>query len=173
MKKIITHNGGAHEDDFLSCCFLLGKDQQIKKIERRSSVARTELDDKQTYVVDMGGLHIPEFKNFDHHQFEENRIECAFSLVLKHFDFYENACKFWDWLPVMELKDCRGPYVVEEKYGVKNIYSFMTGSSLFLLDMFSAYNSLNDGEFLFETMKGIGISMWHDLKEKERSFDWW
>ena len=64
-KIIVTHSGGYHADDIFACATL-------SLLEKgRIRIVRTR-DDKDIvlgdYVVDVGGVHDPLLKRFDHHQ---------------------------------------------------------------------------------------------------------
>ena len=65
IKKIITHPGGAHKDEFLACCVLLASDSATIL---RQEATDEELNDPLVVVVDVGHRPEPHPNNFDHHQ---------------------------------------------------------------------------------------------------------
>jgi uncharacterized UPF0160 family protein len=106
MVKIITHSGSAHLDDFLSVCMLLSKYDEINEVYRKALVSEEELSDKTLWKVDIGMLHDPLIKAFDHHQ--EGIEDCAFSLLLKYWDLWEQAKEVYSWIPAMVKIDTSG-----------------------------------------------------------------
>ena len=104
---IVTHPGGAHNDEFLACSLLLTR-HAVTIVRRDPTTA--ELDDPTTCVVDVGHRQEPKLNNFDHHQFpKDHPPTCALSLVLLHLGLYEDARRFCDWLETAEWFDTRGP----------------------------------------------------------------
>ena len=87
ITKIIKHSGFAHLDDFLSTCLILYKDKDVDLISRQEEISQEELFDNSIWKVDIGEKYDPNNKVFDHHQEEMN--DCAFSLLLKHWDLWE------------------------------------------------------------------------------------
>ena len=80
MERIITHPGSAHKDDFLSACVLLATLADAELYRREPSQA--DLDDAQTFVIDVGMEYDPQRRNFDHHQ--DPALPCAFHLLMQH-----------------------------------------------------------------------------------------
>ena len=109
IKKIITHSGQAHVDDFLSCCVLAYVNEFEGTIWRREPTVE-EIYDPEVAVIDIGGIHNPAKLNFDHHHFSEDQEPtCSLSLVLDHIGIYQNALKHLPWLHTVEWFDSRGP----------------------------------------------------------------
>ena len=78
VQKIITHPGSAHFDDVTAVSLLLAVYKDIDfHIERREPIPK-ELEDPDTWVIDIGNRHEPEKHNFDHHQ----SLACPASFVL-------------------------------------------------------------------------------------------
>lgn len=73
IKTIITHNGGAHLDDFLSCCVLIARFSSITKIKRLPSGSELFQKDKnpEEVWVDVGGKYNKDLLQFDHHQLKQ------------------------------------------------------------------------------------------------------
>ncbi|MEM6821799.1 MAG: MYG1 family protein, partial [Verrucomicrobiota bacterium] len=79
IKKIVTHPGSAHKDDFLACSLLISLHDV--PIERRLPSDR-ELTNPEVCLIDIGHEHKPELLNFDHHQFPRDHVPtCSLSLV--------------------------------------------------------------------------------------------
>ncbi len=106
INTILTHPGSAHKDDFLACCILVHVHRA--PVERRDPTP-SDLCEPSTAVIDVGGIHDPASKNFDHHQFSQDGTPiCAISLVLQDLGLYDDARKFCEWLEPAEWFDCRG-----------------------------------------------------------------
>lgn len=77
-QKLITHSGSAHFDDVTAVSLVLAvNDDTDYHIERREPTLE-ELENPDTWVIDIGNRHEPEKRNFDHHQ----SLECPASFVL-------------------------------------------------------------------------------------------
>ena len=96
MALIITHLGSAHLDDFLSCCLVVNKSGNIKKIKRKEP-DKAEIKDPAIWKLDVGEQHDPEIKCFDHHQDGMNE-ECTLSLLLKNWGLWSIANEVHNWL---------------------------------------------------------------------------
>ena len=107
VRKIITHPGAAHKDDFLACCLMV----HVHGVPvLRKEPEQEELDDPGIVVIDVGHQHDSAKKNFDHHQFPADHPPiCALSLVLQDLGLYEDALSFCAWLEPAEWLDSRGP----------------------------------------------------------------
>ena len=159
IKKIITHPGGAHKDDFLACAVLLSKFPV--SIFRRDPTEE-ELADPEIAVVDIGHQYDPEFNNYDHHQFaRDSDPSCALSLVLQKFGIYEDTKEFCSWLETTEWFDCRGPHDTAEWLGVDREAMAKLNSPLDVT-MFQAFAKKNEhqpGEPVWEVMKMMGTDL--------------
>ena len=77
-QKIITHPGSAHFDDVTAVSLVLAVYEKTDfHIERREPTLE-ELEDPNSWVIDIGNRHEPEKHNFDHHQ----SLDCPASFVL-------------------------------------------------------------------------------------------
>ncbi len=156
MNLIVTHPGGAHKDDFLACCLMIA--QFGLPVERRDP-KEEDLADENVIVIDVGGEHVPERMNFDHHQFPRDHVPmCALSLVLQYLDLYEDACHFCDWLEPAEWFDTRGPNKTAQWLGVDRdaMAKLISPIDVTLLRRFAGANQHCAGEPLWEVMKMIG-----------------
>lgn len=156
LNTILTHPGGAHKDDFLAVCLLAAK--YGAPIVRRNPTEE-DLADPAVAIVDVGGEHAPERMNFDHHHFpREHPPTCALSLVLAHYDLYEDAKIFCDWLEPAEWFDSRGPKKTAEMLGIprRAVGQLHSPIDVTMLRRFAAETELGPGETLYEVMRFVG-----------------
>ena len=159
IEKIVTHPGGAHKDDFLACSLMLAK--YPVRVLRREPSAIDVLDPK-TAVIDVGGEHVPELMNFDHHQFAADHAPtCALSLVLKHLRLYEEAREFCDWLETTEWIDTRGIVKTAQWLGVDraSVTKLNSPVDITLLRRFAKESEHKPGQPIYEVMRMIGEDM--------------
>jgi hypothetical protein len=159
FETILTHPGGAHNDEFLACCVLLTV-QPAPMVRREPT--DMEVNDASTCVVDVGLRHEPALNNFDHHQLPKDYPPtCALSLVLQHLGLYADARQCCDWLEPVEWLDTRGPIETAKWLGITpnalaRLHSPVAGS---LLRQFAASASINPGQPLWEIMRMIGTDI--------------
>jgi hypothetical protein len=156
IKKIITHPGGAHKDEFLACCVLLAKDSV--SILRQEATDQ-ELEDPEVVVVDVGHRHEPQLNNFDHHQFPRDaEPTCSLSLVLSKLGIYEDARSFCPWLEVAEWFDCRGPNDTADWLGLDRevVGKLNSPIDITILQGFAKQAEHNPGEPIWEVMQMVG-----------------
>jgi GNAT superfamily N-acetyltransferase len=156
IKKIITHPGGAHKDEFLACCVLLANDSV--SILRQEATDQ-ELKDPQVVVVDVGHRHEPQLNNFDHHQFHRDaEPTCSLSLVLSKLGIYEDARSFCPWLEVAEWFDCRGPNDTADWLGLDRevVGKLNSPIDITILQGFAKQTEHNPGEPIWEVMQMMG-----------------
>ncbi|MHA1149103.1 MAG: MYG1 family protein [Promethearchaeota archaeon] len=167
-KKIITHHGNAHLDDFLSCCLLLHKDPEIKKIERKDPTEE-ELEDETSWVLDIGGRLEPLKNNFDHHQ--ENIRECTLSLLLKNWNIWEKAIKVHSFLEIAVLIDSQGQYKTLKELNLPNYVSIIFSSFLeiSLLRLFSKKSVIHENSVLYKLMKYFGSEFFKEISDYEET----
>jgi hypothetical protein len=164
MYKIITHPGSSHKDDFLSTSVLLAILDNAEVFRREPTSA--DLDDPDTYVVDVGMEYDPERHNFDHHQ--DRSLPCAFHLLMQHLGHHEAAAKMFAWYPHMSMIDVRGPYRTAEHLGVDSSVLFATSSPIdgYILSTFAAVKTLKNQDFLYVFMKELGKDMLSLIERK-------
>ncbi len=157
MYKIVTHPGSAHKDDFLSASVLLATLDNAEIFRREPTNA--DLDDPNTYVVDVGLEYAPERHNFDHHQ--DRSLPCAFHLIMQHLGHHDAAMLMFVWYPHMSMMDVRGPYRTAEHLGVDSSVLFATSSPIdgYILSTFAEVESLSCQDPLFALMKALGKNM--------------
>ena len=118
MKKIITHPGQAHRDEFMACSLLIAAGK-CDRIERRDATEE-DLNDPEVIVLDQGGRHEPDTRmNFDHHQLPRDAAPtCSITLILPYLGIGPwQARQIWGWLEFSELLDSKGPFATAEKLG--------------------------------------------------------
>ena len=157
MYKIIAHPGSAHKDDFLSVSVLLATLDSAEVFRREPT--QEDLDDPNTYVVDVGLELSPDRHNFDHHQ--DRSLPCAFHLVMQHLGHHEAAMLMFDWYPYMSMMDVRGPYRTAEHLGVDSSVLFASSSPIdgYILSTFAELTALNIQSPLYDLMKALGKNM--------------
>lgn len=156
IKKIITHPGGAHKDEFLACCVLLANDS-VSIL--RQEATEQDLKDPQVVVVDVGHRHEPQLNNFDHHQFPRDaEPTCSLSLVLSKLGIYEDARSFCPWLEVVEWFDCRGPNDTADWLGLDRevVGKLNSPIDITILQGFAKQVEHNPGEPIWEVMQMMG-----------------
>lgn len=157
MYKIVTHPGSAHKDDFLTVSVLLATLDNVEIFRREPT--RADLDDPDTYVVDVGLEYAPERHNFDHHH--DNTLPCAFHLIMQHLGHHDAAVLMFAWYPHMSMMDVRGPYRTAEHLGVDSSVLFTTSSPIdgYILSTFAEAKCLSCQDPLFKLMKALGKNM--------------
>lgn len=171
LSLILTHPGGAHKDELLACSLLAAVHRVA--IVRREPTAE-DLADATIAVVDVGGEHVPERNNFDHHQFPADHPPvCALSLVLQHLGVYEDARRFCDWLEPAEWFDTRGPNVTAKWLGVDRVTMNKLNSPIdvTILRRFAKAKRLDPGEPLWEILSYIGSDLLEYLRELRTRLD--
>jgi uncharacterized UPF0160 family protein len=172
FKKAITHGGYAHRDDFISSCILFACG--VSLIERKFPSAE-ELNDKNILVFDTGGEYDVDKLNFDHHQFPKEKIQtCALSLILKHLNLYESFDKCYKWLKQTEFLDVSGPFELGKEIGcngedVRTLVEAVEGE---ILKVFSGYEFIENGMWLYELMRKMGKNYIQKAKEFEEVYDY-
>ena len=156
MTVIITHPGSAHLDDFLSCCLVINKSKDITKIKRKEPDP-SEVKDPNIWKLDVGEIHDPAKKCFDHHQ-KGMGEECTLSLLLKHWGAWSIANEVHRWLKYVVIKDASGPLEVIKQLEIS--YTIMGVLDSFvqrtILDHFREQRVIKKGHLLFSLMEIIG-----------------
>lgn len=156
MTLIITHPGSAHLDDFLSCCLVVNKTGNVKKINRKEP-NKAEIKDPAIWKLDVGECYDPEIKCFDHHQ-DGVHNECTLSLLLKSWGYWSIANDVYKWLKIVVINDTLGPKEVTRELEISfkamgALNSFVERS---ILDLFNKQKEINKGSVLFSLMEIIG-----------------
>ena len=167
---IITHNGIAHVDDFLSCCVLLAKEHSIKKIIRLPS-NKTTVDSVKSegklFFVDIGRQFNPKLCLFDHHQISNDLCLCSFNLLIKHYyniDYNEQSkiipqAAFIGHADTNGISNALKSFIPSIAKGEIDSSCTLPISSLIefsILSWFASSSEVNSTELLFSLMKTIG-----------------
>ena len=156
IRRILTHPGSAHKDDFLACCVLVHL--HAAPVVRRDPTG-ADLADPETCVIDVGGEHEPARNNYDHHQFpSEHPPLCALSLVLQDLGLYDDAKAFCDWLEPAEWLDCLGPNETARKLNVDRevITQLLSPIDVTLLRRFAGTKELTEADPVWQVMRMVG-----------------
>lgn len=171
ISLILTHPGGAHKDEVLACA-LLAAVHRVPIVRREPTT--DDLNDPSIAVVDVGGEHVPERSNFDHHQFPADHPPiCALSLVLQHLGIYEDARQFCEWLEPAEWFDTRGPNVTAKWLGVdrETMGKLNSPIDVTLIRRFAKAKLLEPGEPLWEMLSYIGEDLITYVRELRARLD--
>lgn len=165
----ITHAGPAHADELIALAILVAK-HGLDRIERRNPT-QEELADPKTWVLDVGGVHDPDLRNFDHHGVEGTEGRCAFDLLLDHFQMRDVAMAASPWLNFKSSLDCTGPYATAKEFGMTPEALFATVSpvELQVLQAFQKASVIQSGDFLYRLLEMVGnglISYWAAFAEQ-------
>lgn len=154
MFKIIAHPGTAHKDDFMAVSVLLAT-LGAAEVYRREATQK-DLDDPDTYVVDVGMVYHPENHNFDHHQ--DPSLPCAFHLVMQYLGYHDAAKVVFGWYTHMSMMDVRGPYKTAEQLGVDTSILFASSSPIdgYILSCFSRMSYVSERDVFYGLMKEFG-----------------
>ena len=172
IKKIVTHPGGAHKDDFLACSVMIF--HHNVPIYRREPSAE-DIADPSVCVIDVGGEHDPTKHNFDHHQFPRDYVPtCALSLVLRHFNLYDDGRKFCDWLEPAEWFDTRGAVKTAKWLNVDRAVMAKLNSPLDItcLRRFAKHTELKPGDVIWELMRMVGEDLVYYISSAKERLDY-
>lgn len=174
--RIVTHPGKAHRDEFLVICLLLST-EDVEKVERREPT-QYELDDKDVFVIDIGGHYKTSFNNFDHHQFpRDSEATCALSLVMKHMGIYEDALATFKWIRPTEVLDSKGPFELAKQLGCsrETLFGLLSPIEGQLLHEFSECSLISDDPYesenswLYRAMNSIGSGILSVLRDTQKA----
>ncbi len=166
--RIVTHGGGPHMDDLISVCIVLAMDNDIKCVERRS-VEPEEIDDPAVWVLDQGGVHDPENRNFDHHQFPAGTRRCTLSLIADHFGLKDDLDEMV-WFRALVLDDSLGPIKTAGELGCNAtlLKGLMRGPvNEFVLTRFEQAKTLDSDNELVKLLSAIGTHIVTDIRNKK------
>ncbi len=93
--KVVTHSQQFHIDELVAIALLetyFAKDQKVEIVRTRDkAILAQAVADKDTFVIDVGGVYNPEMLNFDHHQNDA-------SLVWEDKTPLSSCGLIWKWL---------------------------------------------------------------------------
>lgn len=160
--SIVVHGGRAHADDFLAACVCHHKlNLPVYRVDFEDRM----LGDSSTWILDQGRRFEPNFRNFDHHQIEEEI--CAFTMVLDFF-YGEEYREYMPNLRYLEIFDSYGPKRAAEFAGIKEEAIDLTSSPIHtsLLKAFSKIEGEVGDSFLC-VMKEIGREICDQIETKK------
>lgn len=164
MTIIITHPGSAHFDEFLSCCLVMHKFKDIDEI-RRKEPAKSDINDPNIWVLDVGGKHDPSLKCYDHHQVDMD--DCTLSLLFKEWNLWEKAKEVYKWLEVSVLLDAQGHkevcrFLNIDSNAIASLDSFIERT---ILHFFQEEEKINSKHILFSLMREFGKYFFVTIRE--------
>ncbi|MCP5004115.1 MAG: hypothetical protein GY941_09270 [Planctomycetes bacterium] len=166
--RIVTHGGSPHMDDLISVCIVLAMDEAIKYVERRP-VKPEELADPTVWVLDQGGLHDPDLRNFDHHQFPAGTCECTLSLIVGHFNIRKDLDSLV-WFQALVFDDAVGPIQASGKLGCSStlLKGLMRGPvNEFILARFEQAEKLDSDNELVKLLSAIGTHIVTHIRNRK------
>ena len=177
IKKIITHPGMAHRDEFLAICLLLGYQEnafEFKEINRRNHTEE-DIQDPYTWVIDVGGDIDRVRNNYDHHQLPKDHAPvCALTLIATEVGIDPESARYiWPWFEFSEVLDTKGPFQTLEKYNIPKAAFMATMSPVesAITGMFSKQDIITCDSPLWGLMEDIGkglIIQYHMIDERYR-----
>ncbi len=178
IKTVITHNGSAHQDEFLASCILLAKESQIDSIIRVSMDdyrMPSFLEDKSKCVIDMGRKLDSTMENYDHHQ--DVNLPCSFTLILDKYGIREKVFECFTWARVVCKNDTRGIIGAVESFNVglptelkyKFVYDSIFSNPIcqFILSKYEKYSVISNivNEDMFDMMKELGNWILNEIEK--------
>lgn len=164
-EKIITHPGSAHFDEFFAISLILSVHHDKKfEIFRREPLP-DELSDPNVWVVDIGGRHEIELKNFDHHQ--DLDTQASFVIVADYLEL-SSKIKIFDWWGFKDRIDRFGPFKVGEELGSPNLLQTYSPFEEWYINYFA--ESPNE---CISLMKSFGTSIIKDADELYSRINYW
>lgn len=116
---IVVHPGGTHLDEIVATG-LICRERGVRPVYRREPT-EDELADPGVWVVDVGQLHEPDRRNFDHHQLPRDAApECAMSLVAKYFGLHELLLNR-PWYKAQIQIDSNGAVALAKTLGMRRL----------------------------------------------------
>ena len=159
IKKIITHPGQAHLDEFLACCVALAQHENAEIVRREPS--EEELADRSILVLDVGGQYDPLKNNFDHHH--NASLPCAFVLYFTAAMncSVEDLFEVFRWAENLNLRDTQGFPAVARKYNLAPAQLQEFGSPIdgIILSMFADKDMISPQNALHLIMREIGFNL--------------
>lgn len=184
ITEVITHNGNAHVDDFLSCCLALALFPNLKVIKRVASNGMENFKaTKQQLLLDVGSRY-DQKQYFDHHQIPANKFTCTLNLFLT--TIFPSFSKkdfntFFPQLNTIGIADTNGVsfaynYVLGSKnISISSINSLTSVIEITLLNLFSEntiYETNSNTELpIIRIMKDIGLSILKSLRDKQSFYN--
>jgi hypothetical protein len=162
---IVTHPGSAHFDEVTAISLILAAFPDTEfGIERREP-SPAELEDPDTWVIDIGNRHEPERHNFDHHQ----SLECpaAFVLVAEYLGLLDSL-EIMPWWQFKDSVDRIGPVRSSQIYQAGDDLVNRNPVEDWMVDRFAAepHNAL-------PLMKSFGVHIIGNARSLKKQIDFW
>lgn len=164
MNYIVTHNGAAHQDDFLASAIAVAKHPTTIVVRREPTAV--EVNNPEVLVLDVGMVHNPLANTFDHHQ--EGCDTCALALYMEHLYGKENVPS---WVDVVTQQDTTGPMNTAKSFGIKvsDYYGIKGPVTQILINMFAEKQTIQPDDLIHKIMVEIGTSIDKEIAfRKER-----
>ncbi len=161
MRKIIVHPGAAHFDDVLAAALILANHENEEFLIQRRQPDQAELDDPETYIIDIGGEYNPQKLNFDHHH--DSSLPAAFVIAARHFGL-EDLLKNEPWWEFKSDRDTMGPSRAAKKYEIKRLSHTSAPIEDFFIQKFSACVEIPSQDPIYQLLKEFGQSLVNKVK---------
>lgn len=170
VKRIITHSGSAHQDEFLGVCVALALGGPAEVL--RADALPEDFDPAADLAIDLGMRNGDGI--LDHHQMPREPAVCALTLVLRHFNVEESFRRWHPWLAYAEILDHQGPSALAEKIGAdwKAIEPLRSPVEAEILRLFGRECRLRPGAPLHGLMTSIGRGMVDYARRAEERLAW-
>jgi len=164
-QSIITHPGSAHFDEVTAVSLILAVYADTDfRIERREPT-QAELDNPDVWVIDIGDLHEPEKRNFDHHQ--DTDCPAAFVLVAEYLGLVETM-SVMPWWYFKDEVDRFGPGNSSVKYHAGDDLVNRNPVERWLVARFAS-----EPEASLTLLKSFGTHIIEDARMLKSQIDFW
>lgn len=162
---IITHHGGAHFDEVTAISFILATIPDTNFTIERRQPTTIELDDPETWVVDIGLRLEPKNLNFDHHQ--SSSVSASFVLVAVHLGLLETM-SVMPWWHFKDEVDRFGPTKSSIKYNAGDVLVNQNAVENWLLRYFAA-----EPNACIPILKSYGEDLLDSARLLKTQIDYW
>lgn len=153
FKRVYTHSGGSHADDFMSVCLAIALNPTVV-VYRVPTITDEIMKNDENLVLDIG-MEDNGINHFDHHQ--DNKGLCAFNRYATAMGFSgKDIIPSWDFFTTI---DCFGPKVAADSLGTTSSVIGQSRSMVeaMILDVFDEATVLEPSNSLHMVMYKIGV----------------
>lgn len=174
MNSIIVHPGRAHADDWLAVALCLAHTTGCPCVYRREPTD-DDLQDTDTWVLDVGQRYQPMLHNFDHHQ--DPDLPCAAILVLEELTGWSDQTLYdlLPWLKTLSQFDTQGPHPLAEKMGLTVPQLFGCQINPIGNQLVQLFGQLSECMYesypLYQVMRDVGQSLLQELRTTQSRRD--
>jgi hypothetical protein len=170
MKRIITHCGSAHRDEFLGACVALALGGPAEILRLRD--LPEDFDPAADLAIDIGVQN--DGGILDHHQMPSEPAVCSLTLVLRHFNVEESFRKWHPWLAYTEIFDHQGPFALARKIGAdwSLLAPLLSPVETQVLRLFGCETALRPGDPLHDMMTSMGRNWVDHARRAEERLAW-